>query len=44
MRKYFIVFFLLMLILEIVRCKNGLPAGDPGNGGLMLPGGSEALL
>ncbi len=44
MRKYFIGSFLLLSVLGLVQCKHGLPAGDPGNGGLMLPGGFEAVV
>ncbi|MEP7230314.1 MAG: c-type cytochrome [Ginsengibacter sp.] len=44
MRKYFIGSFLLVSVLGLVQCKNGLPAGEPGNGGLTLPGGFEAVV
>ena len=35
---------LLFLTLIFSQCHRGLPAGDPGNGGLTLPGGFEAVV
>ena len=35
---------LLFLTLFFCQCHRGLPAGDPGNGGLTLPGGFEAVV
>ncbi len=45
-RVYFIKFFLLVLIASAVKCNNAseLPKGDPGNGGLFLPGNFEAVV
>ncbi|MEP7251913.1 MAG: c-type cytochrome [Ginsengibacter sp.] len=44
MRKHSLLLFSLLIMLCFVQCKHGLPAGDPGNGGLMLPGGFEAVV
>ncbi len=45
-RVYFIKFFLLVLIASAIKCNNAseLPNGDPGNGGLFLPGNFEAVV
>ncbi len=45
-RVYFINFFLLLLIVSAIKCNTGneLPNGDPGNGGLFLPGNFEAVV
>lgn len=39
-------FFLLMIIVGAIKCntKKELPKGDPGNGGLFLPGNFEAVV
>jgi len=44
--KRFHVFFCFISLLLFLQCKNheGLPDGDPGNGGLALPGGFEAVV
>ncbi|MEJ7589397.1 MAG: hypothetical protein WKI04_17730 [Ferruginibacter sp.] len=36
--------YLLILAIGFGHCKNGPPRGDPGNGGLMLPGNFEAVV
>lgn len=38
--------FLILLTILFIQCKSktGLPHGDPGNGGLVLPGHFEALI
>jgi glucose/arabinose dehydrogenase len=41
MRNFFLFF---LLIITLTQCKRGLPKGDPDNGGLMLPGGFEAVV
>ena len=34
----------IILTLLFTQCKNGLPPGDPNNGGLLLPEGFEAIV
>ena len=34
----------LFFLFVFAGCRNGLPAGDPGNGGLLLPGNFEAVI
>ena len=45
-RFYFIRIFLLLLTASAIKCNNAseLPKGDPGNGGLFLPGNFEAVV
>src|SRR5437868_4262004 len=33
-----------LVIIFVTGCRNRLPAGDPGNGGLILPGNFEAVV
>ena len=44
--RYFIGFFLFLTGICFIQCKRGakLPEGDPGNGGLFLPGNFEAVV
>ena len=44
MTKLFTSLSLFFLIIFFSQCKNGLPPGDPDNGGLMLPGNFEAVV
>ena len=39
-------FFLFLTVISFIQCKNEskLPKGDPGNGGLFLPGNFEAVV
>ncbi|MEP7251918.1 MAG: c-type cytochrome [Ginsengibacter sp.] len=45
-RKFLITFFLSLCIVTAFECNshNELPKGDPGNGGLFLPGNFEAVV
>src|SRR5436190_14908371 len=38
--------FLVLTVITFIQCrtKNELPKGDPGNGGLFLPGNFEAVV
>ena len=36
--------FLLFVLFGFTQCRHGLPPGDPGNGGLLLPDGFEAVV
>src|SRR5882672_12107637 len=40
----FKVILLLLVVFTLTRCKDKLPPGDPGNGGLFLPRGFEAVV
>jgi glucose/arabinose dehydrogenase len=43
-QKVFSIFSSLCLSLFFIQCRNGLPSGDPDNGGLMLPQNFEAVV
>ncbi|HRH59957.1 MAG TPA: c-type cytochrome [Chitinophagaceae bacterium] len=44
MKNYISAFILFSFIITFTQCKQALPKGDADNGGLMLPGGFEALV
>lgn len=44
MKKSFFYFFLFIGLISFTKCAPGLPDGDADNGGLMLPGGFEAVV
>jgi glucose/arabinose dehydrogenase len=44
MKQSFVYPSLIFLIGFFAACRSGLPDGDPGNGGLILPGGFEAVV
>ena len=39
----FLLLFFTLIILCFTQCRNGLPSGDPDNGGLFLPGDFDAV-
>ena len=43
-KNYQLAVILLFMAHIFSQCHRGLPAGDPGNGGLTLPGGFEAVV
>jgi len=44
MKQSCVYLSLIFLIGFFSACRSGLPDGDPGNGGLTLPGGFEAVV
>ncbi|MEO8766504.1 MAG: c-type cytochrome [Ginsengibacter sp.] len=44
MGKISSVVSLFLIATVFMQCRHGLPPGDPGNGGLMLPGNFEAVV
>src|SRR5258705_10504695 len=44
--KIMLIFLLFLIITRFIQCNTGtkLPKGDPGNGGLFLPGNFEAIV
>jgi len=43
-KKYLTTVSFFLFIIFLTQCRRGLPSGDPGNGGLMLPQNFEAVV